>query len=278
MANITAQDINKLRKMTGVGMMDCKQALTEAEGDFDKAIEILRKKGQKVASKRADRETSEGVAIARTTEDNTFGIAFVLTCETDFVAKGDDFIQAANDIMDVAMSGRYTNMDELNAAKLMNQSQTVGELVNDLLSRIQEKIEVVSYVTLEAPYLTSYNHHNKKISTLVAFNKKIQGVEEAGKDVAMQIAAMAPVALDENSVPANIIEKELEIARDLIRQEGKPEEMVEKIAQGKLNKFFKESTLMSQAFIKDGNMTVKAYVESVDKDLQVTTFHRLTVS
>jgi elongation factor Ts len=278
MANITAQDINKLRKMTGVGMMDCKQALTEAEGDFDKAIEILRKKGQKVASKRADRETSEGIAIARTTSDNTFGIAFVLTCETDFVAKGDDFIKSANDIMDAAMSGKYSSAEQLSAGKLINDNKTVAELVNDLLSTIQEKIEISGYVTMEAPFVTAYTHHNKKICALVSMNKSVQGSEEAGKDIAMQIAAMAPVAIDESSVAPEVIEKELDIARDLIRQEGKPEEMVEKIAQGKLNKFFKESTLLSQAFIKDGNMTVKQYLESVDKGLIVTKFYRLTVA
>ncbi len=278
MANITAQDINKLRKMTGVGMMDCKQALTEAEGDFDKAIEILRKKGQKVASKRADRETSEGIAIARTTADHKLGIAFVLTCETDFVAKGDDFVKAANDIMDAAIAGKYETLEELSAAKLLQENRTVAELVNDLLGKIQEKIEISSYTLLKADFVTAYTHHNKKISTLVSFNKTVDGIEEAGKDVAMQIAAMAPVALDENSVSPQIIEKELEIARDQVRQEGKPEDMVEKIARGKLDKFFKENTLLSQAFIKDGNMTVKAYLQSIDKDLTVSTFYRLTVS
>jgi len=170
MTNITAQDINNLRKMTGVGMMDCKQALTEAEGDFEKAIEILRKKGQKVASKRADRETNEGIAIARTNAEHTFGVAFVLTCETDFVAKGDDFVKAANDIMDVALAANCENADQLAASKLVNGTQTVGELVNDLLGRIQEKIEIAGYVTLTAPHVTAYTHHNKKISTLVAFN------------------------------------------------------------------------------------------------------------
>jgi len=278
MANITAQDINNLRKMTGVGMMDCKQALTEAEGDFDKAIEILRKKGQKVANKRADRETNEGNAIARTTAENDFGIAFVLTCETDFVSKGDDFIKAANDIMDVAMAGKFASAADLSSAKLINENKTVGELVNDLLGRIQEKIEIASYVTLSAPHVTAYTHHNKKISALVSFNKTCQGIEEAGKDIAMQIAAMAPVAIDESSVAPEIIEKELDIARELIRQEGKPEEMVEKIAQGKLNKFFKESTLLNQGFIKDGNLSVKAYLETIDKELKVSTFYRLTVS
>ncbi len=278
MANITAQDINKLRKMTGVGMMDCKQALTEAEGDFDKAIEILRKKGQKVASKRADRETSEGIAIARTTDDNTFGIAFVLTCETDFVAKGDDFVKAANDIMNVAMNGKFKTIEDLNAAKLLNENKTVGELINDLLGKIQEKIEIAAYTIHEAPFVMDYTHHNKKISTLVSFNKQVSGIIEAGKDIAMQIAAMAPVSIDETSVSSEIIEKELDIARDQVRQEGKPEEMVEKIAQGKLNKFFKENTLMSQAFIKDGNMNVKSYLESIDKELNVLSFNRLTVS
>jgi elongation factor Ts len=278
MTNITAQDINKLRKMTGVGMMDCKQALTEAEGDFDKAIEILRKKGQKVASKRADRETNEGIAIARTTADHQFGIAFILTCETDFVAKGEDFIKATNDIMDVAMHHKFKSADELLPAKLLSENKTVAELINDLLGKIQEKIEVSEYVAVEAPFIVGYTHHNKKICTLVSFNKTTSGLDEAGKDIAMQIAAMAPVAIDEHSVAPAIIEKELDIARELIRQEGKPEDMVEKIAQGKLNKFFKESTLLSQAFIKDGNMTVKAYLETIDKELSVSKFYRFSVS
>lgn len=276
MANITAQDINNLRKQTGVGMMDCKQALIEAEGDFDKAIDILRKKGQKVASKRADRETNEGIAIAKTSNDNTFGAAFILTCETDFVAKSDNFVAAAEAISNTAIEGRYSTSEELMEANVIGSTQKVGDLINDLLGTLQEKILIASYTVLNAPFVVAYTHHNKKLCTVASFSKVVNGIEELGKDIAMQITAMAPVAIDETSVSTEVIEKELEIARDLIRQEGKPEEMVEKIAQGKLNKFFKESTLMNQQFIKDNNLTVKAHLESIDKDLKVTEFKRLT--
>lgn len=278
MANITAQDINNLRKQTGVGMMDCKQALTEAEGDFEKAIDILRKKGQKVASKRADRETNEGVAIAKTNADHTFAATFILTCETDFVSKGDDFVKAAQDIMETAIAGKITSKDELMNAALVNGKGTVSELVNNLLGTIQEKIEIANFECLDAPYLVAYTHHNKKISTIASFNKVVNGIEDAAKNIAMQIAAMAPVAIDDSSVAPEVIEKELEIARELIRQEGKPEEMVEKIAQGKLNKFFKESTLLNQQYIMDGNLNVKAYLETIDKDLKVTVFKRLAIA
>jgi elongation factor Ts len=276
MANITAQDINQLRKQTGVGLMDCKQALIEADGDVSKAIDILRKKGQKVANKRADKEANEGIAIARANNDNTFAAIFILTCETDFVSKGEEFGNAANMIMDTAIANKIKTTDELMSAQLTNGNGLVSDLINDLLGKIQEKIEIVNFEVFEAPYIAAYIHHNKKIATLVGFQKTSNNIEEVGKDIAMQVAAMAPVAIDENVVSQEIIDKELEIARDLIRQEGKPEDMVEKIAQGKLNKFFKESTLLNQQYIKDSNLTVKAYLESIDKDLKVTLMKRVS--
>lgn len=278
MTNITAQDINKLRKQTGVGMMDCKLALTEAEGDFDKAIDILRKKGQKVASKRADRETTEGIAIAKTTADNTSGIAFILTCETDFVAKSESFVNAANAIINTAIENKINCLDTLLDTNIIGSTQKVSDLVNELLGTLQEKIIIANYSVLNAPFVVAYTHHNKKLCTLASFSKVTNDIENFSKDIAMQITAMAPVAVDESSVAPEVIEKELEIARDLIRQEGKPEEMVEKIAQGKLNKFFKESTLVNQQFIKDNNLTVKSFLQSIDNDLKITEFKRLTVA
>ncbi len=276
MANITAKDINELRKATGVGLMDCKQALIEAEGDMNKAIDILRKKGQKVASKRADRETNEGVAIGRTNKDGTYAVMFTLTCETDFVSKGEEFINAAEDIMNTAIENKIKTIDELKSAKLLNQDILVSDLINNLLGKIQEKIEIINFEYFEAPYIAVYNHHNKKISALVGFQKQVNNIEEVGKDIAMQVAAMAPISIDESSVPQEVIEKELEIARDQIRQEGKPENMVDKIAQGKLNKFFKESTLLNQQYIKDNSLTIKEYLESVDKDLKITFMKRIS--
>jgi len=276
MANITAKDINELRKATGVGLMDCKQALIEAEGDMNKAIDILRKKGQKVASKRADRETNEGVAIGRTNKNGTYAVMFTLTCETDFVSKGEEFINAAEDIMNTAIENKIKTIDELKSAKLLNQDILVSDLINNLLGKIQEKIEIINFEYFEAPYIAVYNHHNKKISALVGFQKQVNNIEEVGKDIAMQVAAMAPISIDESSVPQEVIEKELEIARDQIRQEGKPENMVDKIAQGKLNKFFKESTLLNQQYIKDNSLTIKEYLESVDKDLKITFMKRIS--
>lgn len=277
MTNISAEDINKLRKMSGVGLMDCKAALIESEGDFDKAIEILRKKGQKVASRRADRETTEGIAIARTSEDKTFAVGFILGCETDFVSNSEDFAKATEAIMQTAIENQAKSKEELMKLQLVNQNATVESLINDLLGKIQEKIEVFQYKYIESPYVTAYNHHNKKLSTLVAFNKSdVAELEEAGKDIAMQTAAMAPIAINENDVSKDIIQKELEIAKEQIRQEGKPENLIDKIAQGKLNKFFKENVLLNQQFIKDNNITVKSYLESKDKELSVTKFIRIS--
>ncbi len=274
MAKITAADVNKLRKMTGAGMMDCKNALVEAEGDFEKAIEILRKKGQKVASKRADRESSEGVVVAALNDDKTRGVLISLNCETDFVAKNDDFISLAEKFGKIALN--YDSKEEfLNAP--FDEKISVSEKVTEQTGVIGEKIEIGAFKLLEGAYLGSYIHSNKKIGTLVAFNKAPEGIEVVAHDVAMQVAAMSPVALDESSVPQEVIDKELEIAKEQLRNEGKPENMLDKIAQGKLKKFFKENTLVNQAFIKDNKKSVADYVKELDPELKITGFKRVAL-
>ncbi len=274
MVKITAADVNKLRKMTGAGMMDCKNALVEAEGDFEKAIEILRKKGQKVAAKRADRESSEGVVVATLNADKTRGVLISLNCETDFVAKNADFIQLAEDFGKVALN--YNSKDEFLQAPF-DDKVSVADKLTEQTGVIGEKIEIGGFEVLEAPYLGSYIHSNKKIGTLVGLSKNIPGIEEVAHDVAMQVAAMSPVALDEQSVPQAVIDKELEIAKEQLRNEGKPENMLDKIAQGKLKKFFKENTLVNQAFIKDNKKSVADYVKSLDPELKVTGFKRVAL-
>ncbi len=273
MAKITAAEVNKLRKMTGAGMMDCKKALVEAEGDFEKAVEVLRKKGQKVAAKRADRESSEGVAVAVLNNDKTKAVAFSLNCETDFVAKNDDFVALANKLGEVAIN--CTNKEEFLAAPFENG--TVGDKVIEQTGVIGEKIEIGDFKSLEAGYIGYYVHANKKIATLVGLSANVDGVEEAAHNVAMQVAAMNPVALDENGVPTDVIEKEIEIAKEQLRNEGKPEAMLDKIAQGKLKRFFKDNTLVNQMFIKDNKTSVADYVKSVNPDLKVTGFARVAL-
>ena len=273
MATITAADVNKLRKQTGAGMMDCKKALVEAEGDFEKAVDFLRKKGQKVAANRADRDATEGAVIALTNADNTKGIVVCVNCETDFVAKNDGFVALANQIAEVALKNMPANLDALKALSF-DGKLTVEEKLVEQTGVIGEKIDLRDYEMVEAPFIASYIHMGNKIGTLVA----LSGVaEEAGRNVAMQAAAMNPVALDRTSVAAELIERELEIGRDQARQEGKPEEMIEKIALGKLNKFYKETTLVEQQFIKDGNMTVAQYLDSVNKGLKALDFKRLSL-
>jgi len=274
MAKITAADVNKLRKMTGAGMMDCKNALVEADGDFEKAIEILRKKGQKVAAKRADRESSEGVVVAALNDDRTEGVLISLNCETDFVAKNADFIKLAEDFGKIAL--QYDNKEDFLKAPF-DDKITVAEKVTEQTGVIGEKIEIGAFEKLSGAYLGSYIHSNKKIGTLVAFNKAPEGIEEVAHDIAMQVAAMSPIALDEESVPQEIIDKELEIAKEQLRNEGKPENMLDKIAQGKLKKFFKENTLVNQAFIKDSKQTVADYVKSLDPELKITGFKRVAL-
>nr|WP_299383229.1 translation elongation factor Ts [Allomuricauda sp.] len=273
MAKITAAEVNKLRKTTGAGMMDCKNALVEADGDFEKAIEILRKKGQKVAAKRADRDSSEGAAIAKVNDDNSAGVIISLNCETDFVAKNESFVTLANDLADVALG--FDNKDAFLAAPF--NGMTVAEKLTEQTGVIGEKIEIGSFEKLDAPFVGSYIHAGNKIATLVGLSAAVDGAAEAAKDVAMQAAAMNPVALNEEGVDQSVIDKEIEIAKDQLRQEGKPEAMLENIAKGKLKRFFKDNTLVNQAFIKDSKQSVAQYVKSVDASLEVTGFQRVAL-
>lgn len=273
MANITAADVNKLRKMTGAGMMDCKKALVEAEGDFEKAIEILRKKGQKVAAKRADRDSSEGAAIAKVNGDNTSGVIISLNCETDFVTKNESFVGLANELADLALG--FDSKDDFLAAAYNGMS--VSEKLTEQTGVIGEKIEIGSFEKLNAPFVGSYIHAGNKIATLVGLSANVNGADVAAKDVAMQAAAMNPVALNEEGVDQSIVDKEIEIAKDQLRQEGKPEAMLDNIAKGKLKRFFKDNTLINQAFIKDSKQSVAQYVKSVDSALEVTGFSRVAL-
>ena len=272
---ITAADVSKLRKMTGAGMMDCKKALTEADGDFDKAIEIIRKKGQAVASKRADREATEGVVLAKVSDDGKTGALVVLNCETDFVAKNESFVDLTKSILEVALEKRPADLDALKALELNGSS--IKDLVIEQIGVIGEKIDLAFYGKINAETVVAYIHPGNKLATLVGFNKA--GFEpQVGKDVAMQIAAMNPVAVSRSAVPAEVVEKELEIGKEMARNEGKPEAMLDKIAQGRLNKFFKESVLLEQAFIKDNKMSIAKYLQSADKDLTVTEFIRFSLN
>lgn len=273
MAKITAAEVNKLRKATGAGMMDCKKALVEVDGDFDKAIEVLRKKGQKVAAKRADRDSSEGAAIAIVSADNSKGAIISLNCETDFVAKNDDFVKLANDFAEIALNS--STKEELLAADY--NGMTVQDKLTEQTGVIGEKIEIGAFKTLEAPFVGSYIHAGNKIAVLTGLSKDAEGAAEAAKNVSMQAAAMNPVALNEDGVDQTIIDKEIEIAKDQLRQEGKPEAMLDNIAKGKIKRFFKDNTLVNQDYIKDNKQSVAAYVKSVDADLTVVGFERVAL-
>jgi elongation factor Ts len=271
MAAITAADVNKLRLQTGAGMMDCRNALLESDGDFEKAIDYLRKKGQKVAAKRSDRETKEGVAITKTSADQTKGVVISLSCETDFVAKNEEFVQFAQAVVDVALDQQPETVEALTALEV--NGEVIANKINDLVGKIGEKITLSRYERVNAPYVASYIHGNYRMGVLVGFSKPIP--EEAAKDIAMQIAAMNPIAVDESSVPADVIAREKEIAIEQVKAEGKPAEMAEKIAQGKLNKFFKEQTLLAQPFVKDNSKSIAAYLKSVDAEAKITGFRRV---
>lgn len=274
---ITAADINKLRQATGAGMMDCRKALTESNGDFEAAIDWLRKKGAKVAALRGDRDAKEGVVLSKTTADNKTGIALCVSCETDFVSKNTDFIAFAQSIMDAAIANNVKSVDELNAVEI--NGAKVADLVNDKLASIGEKIGVSKFERIDADYVASYIHGANRLGVLVGFTKAIN--EEAGKDIAMQIAAMNPVAVDADSVPAATVERERAIVTEQIaadpKMAGKPAEMIAKIADGKLNAFFKEQTLLAQPFVKDGSKSVADYIKSVDADVKVTGFKRVAL-
>ncbi|MDX1665883.1 MAG: translation elongation factor Ts [Saprospiraceae bacterium] len=268
---ISAADVKKLRDMTGAGMMDCKKALTEAEGDFDKAIEILRKKGQKLSAKRADRDATEGAVIAEVSEDNKKGVIIKLSSETDFVAKNEDFVKLAREFAQIALEEFPESIEELKGLSY-NDDLTVAQKVTEQVGVIGEKIELAAYEKLEAPLVASYIHMGNKAAVLVGLNKSKEDYIEPGRDVAMQVAAMKPVAVDKSGVDQSIIDKEIEIGKEQARQEGKPENILEKIAMGKLNKFFKESTLLNQQFVKDSKQSVASYLKSVDGELTVTDF------
>lgn len=270
---VTMADITKLRKMTGAGMMDCKNALTEVDGDFDKAMEIIRKKGQAVAAKRSDREASEGCVLAATKGD--FGAIVALKCETDFVAKNEEFVALTKQILDAALENKPASIEELNALTI--GGTTIADLIVEKIGSTGEKMEIGYYEFISAPSTVAYIHPGNKLATIVGFN--LADVDaQVGKDVAMQAAAMNPVALNKEAVPAEIAQKEFEIAREKAREEGKPEEMLDKIAQGRMNKFYQESTLLEQAFIKDSKTSVANYLKSANKDLTATAFKRVTLN
>ncbi len=276
MSVITAQDVNKLRTMTGAGMMDCKKALTEAEGDFEKAIEILRKKGQKVSASRSDRDAKEGSVFVKTSDDRKEAVLIALNCETDFVAKNEEFLNLGKLIVETAFSTKSADKEALLSAKVGDLS--IKDRITELVGKIGEKIEVSTFVHMKGEAVVPYIHAGSKLGVLVSL-KGVNGkdVTDAGKDVGMQIAAMNPVAVDEKGVDKDLIEKEIEIAKAQIIAEGKPENMVDKIAQGKLNKFFKENTLLPQIFVKDNTKTIAQYLDSVTKGLTVAEFKRVSI-
>lgn len=272
---MTAADIKKLRDMTGAGMMDCKKALTEAEGDFDQAVEILRKKGQKLSAKRADREANEGVCVAKTSGNRNNGVLIRLSCETDFVAKNEDFVNFANSIADIALKSLPETKEELLTLPY-DGGVSVGEKITEQIGVIGEKLEVANYDKIVTNagegQVLPYIHMGNRAAVLVALNLEGPDYVEPGRNVAMQVAAMRPVALDKDGVPSDVIEKEIEIGKEQARQEGKPEAILEKIAMGKLNKFYKERTLLNQAYVKDSKKSVQEYLQSLNKDLTVTQF------
>ena len=274
MTQIKAADVAKLRKTSGAGMMDCKRALQESNGDFDKAFDVLRKKGQKIAIKRAAREASEGIIIAQTSDDAKTGIILVLNCETDFVAKNKQFVELAQSIVNLAIENIPSDIDALKQLKLKKTS--IADTIVEQIGTIGEKLELSFYDKIQAPQVIAYNHPGNKLATLVGLNK--DNVEmQVGKDVAMQVAAMNPVAIDKDDIPQKIIDNELEIGKEQARTEGKPDNIIEKIALGKLSKFYKESSLLNQQFIKDNKKTIRQYLQENDKELTVTEFKRFSL-
>jgi len=274
MKKITAAEVNNLRKQTGAGMMDCKKALVENDGDFEKAIDYLRKKGQKIAAKRADKEATEGFVLAKTNSDKNFAAIVIINCETDFVAKNQDFIDYVNSIADLVIAKTPKSIDELKSLDL--NGRTVEESLSDQMGKIGEKIQMSNCAFIEAPIVFAYNHHGNRLATILGLNKNnVSDIENIGHELAMQVAAMNPLAVDKDDIDEKTIEREKEIGMEQARQEGKPENMLEKIAMGKLNKFFKDNTLLNQDFIRDTKKTVRQYLAEADKELKVTVFKRL---
>lgn len=271
--SITAAQVNELRKITGAGMMDCKNALVESNGDMEQAIDILRKKGQKVAAKRADREANEGVVVSKTSDDHSYAGLVMVNCETDFVAKNQDFIKYAHNILDLAIANKSQDAEAVK--HLVLNGRTVADTLTDQTGIIGEKIDMGAFYKIEAAFTSAYIHPGNRLATIVGFNKKVDGLDQIGREIAMQIAAMDPVAIDQADVPEDIIRREIEIGMEQARNEGKPEAMLEKIAQGKLGKFYRESTLLNQEFIRDNKKTVRQYLVETDKDLTVVAFKRV---
>lgn len=273
---ITAADVNKLRKQTGAGMMDCKKALVETNGDFEAAVDVLRKKGQKVAAKRGENEAKEGVIFAQATEDGKTGVILTLNCETDFVAKNDDFRGFVQSLMDIAIAKKPATAEAL-MNEAYNDKLTVSEKITEQIGVIGEKLDLSGYATVEAPKVVAYNHPGNQLAALVGLSSDAAD-EDSGKQVAMQVAAMNPLALNKEGIDQETIDRELEVGKELAIQEGKPAEMADKIAQGRLNKFFKENTLLSQAFVRDNKLSVEQFLNSVEKGLTVTEFKRQSLS
>ncbi len=274
---ITAADVNKLRQQTGAGMMDCKNALVEANGDFEVAVDVLRKKGQKVAAKRGDNDAKEGLIFAETTSDKKKGVMFALNCETDFVAKNGEFINFVQSIMDIALKALPETAEELKSLPY-DEKLTVDEKLTAQIGVIGEKLDLSKYCVVEGDTVVAYNHPGNQLATLVALNSNDNGIEETGRQVAMQIAAMNPIALNKDGVDAKTIEREIEVGKELAIQEGKPVDMADKIAQGRLNKFFQENTLLSQPFVRDNKVTVEQFLENEKKGLTITNFKRFSLS
>jgi elongation factor Ts len=274
MADIKASDVAKLRNMSGAGMMDCKKALEEANGDFDRAFDILREKGKKIASKRADRDAKEGVILAQVAGNGAYGVMVSLNCETDFVAKNADFIASTQSFVDAALASKPVGIDGLKALKV--KERTIGDICTDLTGIIGEKIDVYYYDSIDAAFVAAYIHPGNKLASIVGFSKVVDA--SVARDIAMQVAAMDPVALDNADVPQSMIDHEIEIGKEQARNEGKAEAMLEKISMGRLQKFFKESTLLNQDFIKDNKLTVKAYLQTIDKEATIVAFKRYSLN
>lgn len=273
MATVTAAQVNELRHRTGAGMMDCRKALIESNGDFEKAIDYLRKKGQKVAAKRSDRETKEGVVVTEVSDDQTKGVVLCLSCETDFVARNEEFSGFAKAVVKLSLDKDVSSLEDLQREKV--NGEIVSEKINDLVGKIGEKITLSRFETVKSGYVVSYVHGNYRMGVLVGFSKPVE--ESAARDIAMQIAAMNPIAVDEKGVPADMIAREKEIAIEQVKAEGKPAAMAEKIATGKVNKFFKEQTLLAQPFVKDNKISVAAYLKLIDPEVKVTVFKRVAL-
>ena len=274
---ITASDVNKLRQQTGAGMMDCKNALVEANGDFEAAIDILRKKGQKIAAKRGDNEAKEGVILAQASADGKSGVILALNCETDFVAKNEGYVSLVQSLVDIALTKKPASVDELMSLSY-DDKLSVSEKITEQIGVIGEKLDLSNYAVVNAEKVVAYNHPGNQLATLVGFSADGSDMNEVGRQVAMQVAAMNPLAIDKSGVDDSTISRELEIGKELAIQEGKPAEMAEKIAQGRLNKFFKENTLLSQQFIRDEKVTVEQFLDNTSKGLTVTDFKRFSLS